>query len=134
MGICLSNLFILFRGDSVYIPAGQNVLLDVSTPVLFTVVVEGNLVFKNVDLTFDASYVVVRGGSVRIGSWKKPFTSKLTITMHGHKRSKYLPEFGNKGFAVHKGTLDIHGIPRIPTWTLLAATVQAGSTRVNLNL
>ncbi len=86
---------ITFRGDSVYIPAGQNVLLDVSTPVLFTVIVEGNLVFKDVDLTFDASYVVVRGGSVRIGTWKKPFQSKLTITMHGHKRSKYLPEFGN---------------------------------------
>jgi hypothetical protein len=107
------------------------VLLDVSTPVLFTVVIEGNLVFKDIDLTFDASYVVVKGGSVSIGSWKNPFKSKLIITMHGNKRSKFLPEFGNKGFAVHKGTLDVHGTPRVPTWTLLAATVEAGQSKVS---
>ena len=119
-------------GDSVYIPPGQNVLLDVSTSILNAVLIEGNLIFDDKDLTFDAYYVVVRGGSVKVGTWEKPFTKKAVITMHGTLWTRFLPEFGNKGFGAHKGTIDIHGIPRKPTWTLLAKTVEAGSDKVKI--
>ena len=50
------------EGDSVVIPAGQNILLDVSPPQLYLVLVEGRLEFDATqDLTFDASYIFIRG-------------------------------------------------------------------------
>ena len=50
------------EGDSVVIPAGQNILLDVSPPQLYLVLIEGRLEFDATqDLTFDASYIFIRG-------------------------------------------------------------------------
>ena len=49
-------------GDSVVIPAGQNVLLDISPPQLYLVLIEGRLEFDTTkDLTFDASYIFLNG-------------------------------------------------------------------------
>ena len=39
--------------------------------------------------------------------------------MHGEKYSPELPIYGNKVIAVRNGVLDMHGIPRSPTWTEL---------------
>ena len=52
--------------------------------------------------------------------------------MHGNKGTRFLPEFGNKCFANHRGTLDIHGVPRKITWTDLAKTAEAGDTEIEL--
>ena len=104
--------------------------MDVSTPVLFAVLVEGNLIFQDKDLTFDAYYVIARGGTIRIGTYKQPFQSKLVITMHGTIKTKFLPEFGNKCFGTHEGIIDMHGVPRVPTFTLLSKTVNAGEKQV----
>jgi hypothetical protein len=50
------------EGDSVVIPAGQNIRLDVSPPQLFLVLIEGRLEFDSTkDLSFDASYIFIRG-------------------------------------------------------------------------
>lgn len=61
-------------GDSVYIPAGATVMLDVSPPRLYLLIVEGNLVFdSNVNAniwlqvsTGSASGVVGQGDSVAL--------------------------------------------------------------------
>ena len=121
-------------GDSVYIPAGQTVLLDVSTPLLNSVIVEGTLIFEDKDKEFSAYFLICMGGRVEIGTVSKPFRSKLTITMYGRKDGIQLPEFGNKVWAFHNGVLDMHGLPKKVTWTLLANTAKAGETSVIINI
>ena len=51
------------EGDSVYVPKGMTLLVDESTPVLYTVLVDGKIMFEDgKDLTFDAHYMVINGG------------------------------------------------------------------------
>ena len=40
--------------------------------------------------------------------------------------------FGNKVLAVYEGELDIHGVKRDVTWTLLSRTANAGDTTISL--
>lgn len=84
-------------------------------------------------MTFDAYYLICMQGKVQIGTFDSPFQSKLTITMHGRKwYPKQLPEFGNKVWAFHQATLEMHGKPKQYTWTLLSQTSEAGSSTVIL--
>jgi hypothetical protein len=126
--------------ETVYVPAGLNLLVDVdSTPILNAVVVEGGLIFapdeNNADHEryFDAHYVMVQGGFMEIGTEDFPYTSKLTITMHGAVTDPYLPTYGNKVIGVRYGVLDMHGNERTPTWTMLETTADAGCTQVTLS-
>lgn len=124
--------------ESVYIPAGLNLLVDVdSTPELNAIIVEGSLIFapdedEDHERYFDARYLFINGGHMEVGTEEFPYTSKLTITMHGSVFDPYLPIYGNKVIAVRFGTLDLHGVERSPTWTLLDTTVEAGGSQVTL--
>ncbi len=77
------------EGESVNIPPGLNLYVDVdSTPVLNLVLVQGSLIFApHIDPKhqrfFDAKYIFVNGGYMEVGTEAYPYTSKLTITMHG---------------------------------------------------
>lgn len=130
--------FAPIEGDMVYVPKGLNLLVDVdSTPVLSAVVVEGGLIFPsnsnpNHLRTFDAHYVLVRGGLFEAGTEQFPYTSKLLITMHSNRSSPELPIFGNKVIAMYNGVLDMHGVPRNPTWTELDITAEIGSTTIKM--
>jgi G8 domain/IPT/TIG domain len=130
--------FAPIEGDLVYVPKGLHLLVDVdSTPILSAVVVEGSLIFPpdedpNHLRTFDAHYVMIRDGYFEIGTEQFPYTSKLTITMHSNRQSPELPIFGNKVIAMLNGVLDIHGVPRNPTWTMLDSTSEAGSTTLTM--
>ena len=122
------------EGESVYVPKGQSLLVDVSTPILQAVVVEGNILWEDKkELTFDAHYVFIKGGSFSIGSPENPHLNKLTITLHGKKSDISLPGFGNKLIGVLTGTLDIHGKPRSKTWCLLKKTANAGSNTITVD-
>jgi hypothetical protein len=46
--------------------------------------------------------------------------------MHGLIDDPYLPVYGNKVIGVKFGVLDMHGVERTPTWTMLESTVYAG--------
>ena len=84
-------------GDFVMIPDGQTVLLDVSPPELFFLLVEGALVFDRTDLTLDVWYFLMLGGSLEIGTEAEPFLQKATITLHGDRyTSIVLPDVGSK--------------------------------------
>ena len=50
------------EGDSVYVPKGMTLLVDQSTPILDTVIVEGKIQFEDRDLTFDTHYFVINAG------------------------------------------------------------------------
>ena len=122
----------------VYIPAGLHLLVDVdSTPVLSAVVVEGSLIFApsndpNHLRTFDAHYVMIDSGYFEAGTEDFPYTSKLTITMHSTRSSPEIPIFGNKMIALYNGVLDMHGIPRYPTWTMMDVSADEGSSQITL--
>lgn len=83
--------FLPIEGESVSIPPGLNLLVDVdSTPVLTAIIVEGSLIFPpdsdpNHLRTFDASYIMVKGGYMEVGTEEFPYTSKLIITMHSSR-------------------------------------------------
>ena len=77
------------EGESVVVPKGLNLLLDVdSTPLLNTIIIEGSLIIApsadpNHVRTLDAKNIMVKGGLLQIGTEDQPYTSKLVITMHG---------------------------------------------------
>jgi len=124
--------------ESIYVPEGLNLYVDVdSTPELNLVLVEGALIFAphtdpNHERFFDARYIYLTNGYMEVGTEEHPYTSKLTITMHGNVSDPYLPIFGNKCIAVSRSTLDMHGIKREPTWTVINETSLPGATQIKL--
>jgi hypothetical protein len=131
--------FAPMEGESIYVPEGLNLYIDVdSTPELNLVMVEGSLIFApdadaNHERYFDANYIFLNNAYMEVGTEEFPYTSKLTITMHGNISSPYLPIFGNKCIAVKHSTLDMHGIQRVPTWSVLNETALPGATEIKMN-
>ncbi|MFO0116135.1 MAG: G8 domain-containing protein [bacterium] len=75
--------------------------------------------------SFDAGYIFINGGYMEVGTEAFPYTSKLTITMHGDVSTPALPTYGNKVIAVRMGTLSMVGKERKVVWTELDKTVLA---------
>lgn len=126
------------EGESVYVPPGLNLLVNVnSTPELQLVMVEGSIIFPsdpnpNHERYFDANWIYIHRGYMEVGTEEHPYTSQLTITMHGGLYDPYLPIYGNKVIGVRYGVLDMHGVTRTPTWTSLNHTVDANATEITL--
>ena len=147
-------------GDTVIVPEGEAILVDLNTPKLFLVLVLGTMVFADdQDLNFNATYIWVAGGTFQIGTEERPFTHKATITLFGDRWNTIeLPFIGSKVLAVTNrgglktechsnslgttapaemcevrsvGKLDLHGRRSI-SWTRLNATVENGATSVRL--
>lgn len=141
------------EGDSVYIPPGQSILVDMSPPRLFLVLNQGEMIFDRQDLTFDATYIWTQGGRFEIGTERDPFLNKITITLHGDRFNDIeIPEVGVKVLAVmnrggtmqsmedgsmsnmnqafSQGVMEIHGRPRKRVWTKLAQSAYAGTDMV----
>lgn len=72
-------VFLFYRlGESVVIPPGQNILLDVSPPKLQLIILEGTLQFEDAkDIHLQASYIFVRGGHLIIGTEDSPYNNKV---------------------------------------------------------
>ena len=140
------------EGDTVIIPESQTILMDVSPPQLFLLQINGMLVFdRTKDLNLDATYIFVFGGTLEVGTELEPFTKKATITLHGDRlKTIELPFVGAKmlavadkgGFTTHgegrgvdvplsqKGVIDIHGQPRLRTWTKVAKDIERGKNTI----
>ena len=122
------------EGESVWIPKGQNIVLDMPTGHLGLVLIEGNLIVDDVSgITIDANYIFISGGTMQIGTEDAPFENEITVTLHGNRKSKALPMYGNKFIAIRGGLLDIHGVAKTPSWTTLASTAFAGSSTLSLS-
>jgi len=125
-------------GESVYIPSGLNLMVDVDrTPKLKAILVEGSLLFMpdanpDHERYFDAYYIFVRNGYMEVGTEAHPYTSKLTITMHGTVRDPYIPIYGNKVIGLRNGILEMHGVKREPTWSLMDTTAEPGATEITI--
>ncbi|TPP64918.1 hypothetical protein FGIG_04510 [Fasciola gigantica] len=116
--------------DFVVIGEAQQVMLDQDTPVLTMVLISGGTLFfdPSKDVELKAKYIVViNNGKFQIGTEAEPHPSQATVTLFGHVREKELPLFGAKVLALRNGTFDLHGMPRVVTWTRLAQTADVGS-------
>ncbi|MCJ8746157.1 hypothetical protein PDJAM_G00138700 [Pangasius djambal] len=121
-------------GTFAVITKGQTILLDVSTPVLKMLLIQGGkLIFDEADIELQAENILITdGGALQIGTEDNPFQHKAIITLHGYLRAPELPVYGAKTLGVREGVLDLHGIPIPITWTRLAQTANNGSTTLTL--
>ncbi|XP_069120731.1 cell surface hyaluronidase-like [Argopecten irradians] len=110
-------------GDTVTITG--HVLLDVSPPALFGILVEtgASLVWSpEGDFHVFTNYIHVKG-AFHIGSEDCPFQANAHITLTGSRKEYSMPNFGEKFIGVDAGgTLEIHGKKKV-AWTKLTKTL-----------
>jgi hypothetical protein len=124
-------------GDKVTIPAGKEVVLDVSPPALSGLSIDGKLRFaNNRDLELTTEWIMLHG-ELEIGTEKIPHTRKATITFTDNVKDEDISGIGgttdrvDRGIMLMGGTLNLHG-DRTNTWTKLATTANAGSTSIQV--
>jgi hypothetical protein len=119
-------------GDSVTIPEGHAVMMDISPPKLILIIVQSHLIFDDTkDLTLECQYVVVHRGKFTIGTPEKPYAKRAIIRLFGDRLTPEIPSAGAKSVVVYEGDLDWHGIKR-DTWTRLADTAKAGANSIKV--
>lgn len=75
--------------------------------------------------------LVTNGGNLSIGSPTVPYAGPgATITLYGAPDSRELPLYGPKVIALRDGNVVLHGLPKTPSWTQLAATANANDTSI----
>lgn len=118
-------------GADVSIPAGQNVLLDISPPPLGRITINGELVFSDdLDLSLSALSIAVHG-KLFIGSAARPHSRRAVLTLIGDGNGDVMG-MGDKALGVMAGgVLEIHGQPRT-RWLRLTQTAEAGATELTV--
>ncbi|NJR44071.1 hypothetical protein HC761_01010 [bacterium] len=122
-------------GAQVLIPAGKRVVLDVVTPILNTLTIEGQLLAsQNVDIGISANFIEVRGTAARlqIGCEAQRYTRSANLRFVGTNRLLSITGMGNKALVAHGGgTLSLFGEQR-GAWTKLAQNASVGASSINL--
>lgn len=120
-------------GARVVIPRGQAILLDVATPPLSSLRIEGALYAADRDVSLVASEVMI-SGLLQAGTPAKPHRHRLTITLTGTDESRNPEGMGTKLIGVVAGgRLELHGHRRdAVAWAKLAAHAPSGSTTMVL--
>ena len=98
------------EGEDVEIAPGENVVLDISTPRLFKLTVNGRLTFLNdakepKNLTLNTNLLYVRAGELIIGNQTHPYNGEAKIVLYGEPNDETLAysmtvETGNKVLAI----------------------------------
>ena len=110
----------------------MDVVLDVDPPALRSLTVDGKLSFSDdLDIGLETEWIYLRGGELQIGSEASPYTRKATITLTDTVPDEDINTMGDRGIMLMRGTLSLHG-DREHTWTKLARTAEAGSTRIEV--
>src|SRR6188472_4405667 len=126
-------------GDKVAIAKDKNVILDVNTPALGGVTIDGKLSFAdNADVELTTEWIMLHG-ELAIGTEAKPHARKATITLTDNVKGEDVgvpaatvaSERVDRGIMLMGGTLNLHG-DRKHTWTKLANTANAGSTSIQV--
>jgi len=119
------------EGEAVTIDSGKEVVLDVSPPTLRSLTINGKLSFSNdKDIELTTDWIMLHG-ELQIGSEATPHTRKATITLVDNVPDENINTMGDRGIMIMGGTLNLHG-DRTNTWTKLARTADAGSTRIDV--
>jgi cell migration-inducing and hyaluronan-binding protein len=126
-------------GDKVAIARDKNVILDVNTPALGGVTIDGKLSFAdNADVELTTEWIMLHG-ELAIGTEAKPHTRKATITLTDNVKGEDIgvpaasvaSERVDRGIMIMGGTLNLHG-DRKHTWTKLSNTASPGSTSIEV--
>jgi cell migration-inducing and hyaluronan-binding protein len=118
-------------GDKVIIEKGKEVVLDVNSPALAGLTIDGKLSFSNsADVELTSEWVMVHG-ELEIGTEARPHTRKATITLINNVKDEDMSEMGDRGIMLMGGTLNLHG-DRKNTWTKLTSTANAGATSIQV--
>ncbi len=118
-------------GDMVTIPVGKTIYLDIDTPPLAGLTINGNLVFAKEDLVLTAGWIIVNG-NLQIGSKTRPFRNKATIKLTGGS-GENVQGMGNRFIAVRSGgSFTAYGKLRSPSWTRLAQTAKKRDSQIVL--
>lgn len=87
-------------------------VFQVEAPPLVLLLIEGLLVFEDADepRSLDAKYIWVHGGRMEIGTERKPYEGRATVTLHGDRfrfedghietGDVEIPHLGAKGLVV----------------------------------
>ncbi|QLG45720.1 G8 domain-containing protein [Costertonia aggregata] len=118
--------------ENVTIPEGKTVVLDTSTPNLGSLTINGNLIFKDIDLSLSARWIMVHG-LLQIGTEEIPFQSNATITLTGPKED--INTMGGRFLAtMMRGSLEIHGASASKlSWGQLEGSLSPGATSLTLD-
>src|SRR6202158_1060224 len=124
-------------GDKVTIDAGKEVVLDVNTPPLNGLTIEGKLSFaNNKDVELTTEWIMLHG-ELEIGTEKAPHTRKATITFTDNVKGEDISGVGgttdrvDRGIMLMGGTLNLHG-DRTNSWTKLSSAANAGATSIQV--
>src|SRR5690606_34045641 len=119
-------------GEKVTIAKDKEVILDVSTPALAGLSIDGKLTFAdNADLELTTEWIMLHG-ELQIGTEARPHTRKATITFTDNvKGEDIMAGMGDRGIMISGGTLNLHG-DRTHTWTKLAKTAEAGTNAIEV--
>lgn len=119
-------------GQTVVVPDGSTIELDVSPPPLGGLRIEGELVFARRDIDLTSDWILV-AGSFRMGTEDEPFTQRARITLTGPLDVEAAVGMGNRVLGVLPGgRMELWGESRTP-WTRLDATASAGSDVIRLS-
>jgi hypothetical protein len=122
-------------GSAVTISAGRQIVLDVATPVLGNMLIEGTLLASDsVDFSLQAKRISVRGpgSALIIGCSAQRYTRAAQIVLHGANLSIADIGAGQKGLLADSGaTLSLYGQNK-RAWTKLGASVNAGGISLPL--
>ncbi len=118
--------------ENVTIPAGKSILLDVSTPDLGDLLIEGSLIFQDKNLSLTAQTIKIKG-LLQVGTVASPFQSIAVITLNGPKVDEAI--FGGRFLTTFSGgSLQLHGASAQKlSWGQLEGTVQPGATTITLD-
>lgn len=119
-------------GEEVSISAEKYILLDESPPVLGGLTIEGTLQFDRQNLDLTSEWIMIMGGSLRVGSEGAPFEQKATITLTDTDTDASVMGMGTRGIVVMTGSLELHGATPDVIWTKINAHGVAGATSLEL--
>ena len=124
-------------GDKVTIEKDKQVVLDVNTPPLNGLTIDGKLSFaNNKDIELTTEWIMLHG-ELEIGTEKAPHTRKATITFTDNVKGEDISGVGgttdrvDRGILLMGGTLNLHG-DRTNSWTKLSSTANAGATSIQV--
>jgi cell migration-inducing and hyaluronan-binding protein len=118
-------------GDIVTIGEGLDVVLDVTSPALNGMNLDGTLSFSDDnDVELTTEWMLVRG-ELQVGTQSNPHTRNATITLTNNVPDENINGMGDRGILIVGGVLSLHG-DRENVWTKLSETAEAGSTRIEV--
>ena len=131
-------------GDNVEVKPGWNMILDIDTPVVTMLKINGRLRFMEFsdasqELVLSAKHLFVRNqGELLAGSLENDqrYPNRVKIVMHGKVQSQYITddeafESGHKEI-VNTGKIELFGLDTENSMTRLTATAEPGSTTIHV--